>query len=490
MQLGDGFLYSKVLQRAGVVTGIAFMLGLAAKAWMDFDISWDSWWYHMPFAARLWGIVPEEKYELDAIAQGYFKGLPLFGEFMQGFFWWLTGHAQATSFFCLSSFVAYAVFLWRRFGVNLGLATVSLLAVPLVMIHSTSSHTDLPANLAIAAVALLGWQWVLGKPLSRLDVGCMAVLLCMAANSRLQAIPAALVLMGLGALVAVARGRHKRVQPRLRVIVGAVLLVLLVLFVPLRNGVVYGSFTYPVVFEEKLSNPGVLPPSALVRNIFSRSWPFSVLELDRPFGTWRVDQLYIKHDMFNRSGGLCGPYVVAQLCFFFLLCRRFSRDLRKRSLLMLLVLMSIAYLSPRPTEMRYYMFWMIWLVSANLMLARSWNDMLPKIIYGTNAAGLLLVATLTHGAYLWPHNLTLERVVPVYSKVFPRDARYRSLPRKLDFKRISDARDGDVFCIVGQHPFTFAYVDYFHPPVSYKVIERRHTNLCPAGTRVLLFMGR
>jgi hypothetical protein len=69
----------------------------------------DSWWYHLPFAARIWQIVPEDSYGFEDNMESQFQGFPLLAEFLQGGFWF-TFYGQykiPTNPSCLFNFMLY-----------------------------------------------------------------------------------------------------------------------------------------------------------------------------------------------------------------------------------------------------------------------------------------------------------------------------------------------------------------------------------------------
>ena len=46
------------LETVLLLIAIAITSSIFLKAIIDLDINYDPWWYHLPFAARIWGIVP------------------------------------------------------------------------------------------------------------------------------------------------------------------------------------------------------------------------------------------------------------------------------------------------------------------------------------------------------------------------------------------------------------------------------------------------
>jgi len=67
-----------------LLKGVSLVLlaSMGLKAMVDVDKHWDSWAYHLPFAARLWGIIPPEEYVLGPYWQSWYEGFGLLGEFL------------------------------------------------------------------------------------------------------------------------------------------------------------------------------------------------------------------------------------------------------------------------------------------------------------------------------------------------------------------------------------------------------------------------
>ena len=110
-------------------------------------------------------------------------------EFLQGQLWRLTGRPQATNLVAFGSLLGFIVFLRAYLKIDLRLATVALLAVPMIQIHATISYVDLPANAALAIVLLIGFRENLLVRPHKLRIVILAlVCAAIAANSKPQLI--------------------------------------------------------------------------------------------------------------------------------------------------------------------------------------------------------------------------------------------------------------------------------------------------------------
>src|SRR5262245_28169020 len=96
--------------------------------WHDVSQGYDVWYYHLPFAARLTGIMDASAYAFSADNQARFQGFPLFAELLQGILWRVTGHIEATNFVSLGALFGLMFLLRRLFAVPLHLSLLAFLA--------------------------------------------------------------------------------------------------------------------------------------------------------------------------------------------------------------------------------------------------------------------------------------------------------------------------------------------------------------------------
>ncbi len=144
-----------ILQLIALVITIFIFL----KAIIDVDVNYDSWWYHLPFSARIWGIVPKELFlGDDKWFEPRFEGFALLAHFFQGFLWRITGRIQSANLVSFFSLVIYLVFLKAYFKVPLYLSAIALLAIPLVFAHASSSFVDLPGNIGASILVMMTYR--------------------------------------------------------------------------------------------------------------------------------------------------------------------------------------------------------------------------------------------------------------------------------------------------------------------------------------------
>lgn len=359
------------------------LLGLlAVKAWVDVSVHFDAWWYHLPWAARLVGLVPAEAYGFEPTAAHRFEGFPLLPEMLQGLLWRLSGRVESTNLVSFLSLVAFIVFLSRSLRVPWWLSAPALLAVPLVQAHATSTYVDLLSNLAMATLVLLVYRtWVERTPPGDGRVAAMLFSAAVAAHCKLQLIP----LAGLALLCAApplfgwltGREDSSRRSPALRA--GLLALALVVVFlVPLKNLVQHGNPVYPLrvsVLGHTLPGTESLPPSGLGGGRLESAprpvkWFYSVAEVGMGpllnVKRWTLDSAAPKGSPLGIQGGLSGPYVGLQALLLLWLLPRLTRRERVVALLTVAASVAVAALLPASHLLRYYMFWFICLIALNL----------------------------------------------------------------------------------------------------------------------------
>src|SRR5678816_2954813 len=67
---------------------------LALRSALRLESQWDTFWYHLPFAAVRGGLsIP---YDMNDVRRLYFEGFPPLPDLLQGILWRLTGSVNAT----------------------------------------------------------------------------------------------------------------------------------------------------------------------------------------------------------------------------------------------------------------------------------------------------------------------------------------------------------------------------------------------------------
>src|SRR5262249_28219842 len=149
---------------------------LVVAGWHDVSQGYDVWYYHLPFAARLTGLMDAASYAFSSENQARFDGFPLLAEFLQGAIWRVTGHIEATSFVSAGALFGLVLFLWKLFAIPPHLSFLALFAIPLVHIHATAGYVDLPANACATMLLLCVFRALDSRETSpRFLAGCAAL---------------------------------------------------------------------------------------------------------------------------------------------------------------------------------------------------------------------------------------------------------------------------------------------------------------------------
>jgi len=464
-----------------ILSASAFsVLGLLFfKAIFDVDRSYDTWAYHLPFASRLWGITTPETFTFNDRIETLYDSFPLLGELLQGFFWLIFDHVPAANLVGFAGLILFLIFLKKFFRTPLYLSAIALLTVPLIQIHVTSAYVDLPGNLALTALILMVYLLYTRESfLSRKNLILMLAIAGLSANTKLQLMPIVFVVLCFAAIriILILRGKKKHGSSSATfpqaLLIGALLLPL-VFFTPLKNLFLHGNPVYPIKIEiagfvlNHTEEPYSSSPNYLNDALPSKRWVYSILEVGIRGYTWRgrwsMGQWMPRDSAGYRMGGFFNLYVVLHLSVFaYLLIRIRSREARTAAI-MFVLLSLLASVMPQSHELRYYMFWMMSLVSLNLYLITLLPapagifDLLNHRTFGAVCLlGLAGVLGLTGFEHVRPKFYSVDALVE--------EGANEDITRRI-------AEDSKV-CIVSDvqtAPRTFLFASIFHEPKRYSV---------------------
>lgn len=451
----------RVLDRLLLVSAIVLLGAVFLAAARDASQAWDVWYYHLPFAARLLGIVSADEYVFSSGNAARFAGFPLGGEILQGVLWRITGRAESANLVAFASVPLFAGFLRRKLAIAWHHAVLALFAVPLVMTHASSAYVDLPANVCAAALVLTVACASMKAPDAKTVLAAAAFAIG-AAHMRFQLAP--LVFVSLGALVWFARGRERLMIAAAAPVVFAW---------PLKNLLVHGNPAYPVALKiGSMQLPGIDPPYSSSPTWLEK-WPApvrfvaSVLELGaRPLADarrWSVDQWTPPDHDGYRMGGFFGAYVVVLVlaAIVFTLRSRAKNETRRRSVTLaktMAALTLVVAASPQSHELRYYLVWMLVLVATAIVAV---PPSLRTALAMTCAGFVVTVIAVTRGAYVMPSGESVRELVE----------------RHVSPASVSSRKDGERVCIA-RAPWTFLHAARFHPPRRYVVVEGEDDGTC------------
>ena len=137
---------------------ITISISILLKATFDMDTNYDVGWYHLPFAARIWGIIPKELFISVARIEDRYDGFPLLANFIQGFLWKITGRIEATRLLGYFSLVAYLLFLKNYLAIPLHISAIAILTIPAVLTHAPGGFVDLPGNIGISIALMVAYN--------------------------------------------------------------------------------------------------------------------------------------------------------------------------------------------------------------------------------------------------------------------------------------------------------------------------------------------
>lgn len=468
-----------------ILSAIALMIAtlIFLKAFIDVDTNYDVGWYHLPFAARIWGIVPAESFSSENIVEYRYAGFPLLTHFFQGLLWKLSGRVQAANLVGYLSLIIYFLTLRSFFQVPLYLSTIAIFAIPAVLTHASTSFVDLPGNVGAAVLMMMIYRFFSQSQLPSKPELLFAFLgAAMAANTKPQLQPLIFVLFWVAGIRLVwlyfkytTSGKR---QLWLTVSLAAIASIL-IFATPIKNVALYGNPFYPI----KIQVAGIVLNHKLTPDTYSegnrpQKWLQSILEINTP--KWSADQYNGGDEKYlDRAGGFFGAYVVFNLLLLLgltireqVLNRKLADHKSCQAIAALATILLVSLIPanfPQSHELRYFMFWMITLVSLNLSLVsglqnqkKSWLQV--KYLGLVYLLFMAIVWVKIDNSYLKPVFRTQER----YLK--------NNIKAELVEQMIPNQRT----CLIARHaivkpnavPFAqinnaFFYSSYFHPEINY-----------------------
>ncbi|MGF1542216.1 MAG: hypothetical protein ACFCU5_17530 [Pleurocapsa sp.] len=482
------FKFSKNQGKLGIeliwqIFAAIVLTSLFLKAIIDVDVNYDSWWYHLPFSARVAGIVPPELFLGDERwSLPRFAGFPLLAHSLQGFLWLISGRVQTANLVCYLSLIVYLIILKTNFQIPLYLSAIALLSIPLVLTHTTTCLVDLPGNIGFSVVLMLTHKLFAQKQLpTKTELLIATLAAATAANTKtlLQPLVFIVLIIFLGRLSWLYQQSTTISIKNLGKTLSAVILACLLIFAtPVKNTVVYGNPLYPI----KIEIAGIVLNHELVPDAYAagnrrQKWLRSLLEIQP--APWSAEQSS-QQPRRDRMGGFFGAYVIFNLLLLlslslYELLAKNCRSVAARTALAIIMIISIIVSgSPQSHELRYFMCWMISLVSLNLSLiarginSRGWRWFQPKYMGIVYATFLTIVLTKIHHGYLKPSFHTLDQ----------------QITKGVKQEFLSQIQPNEQVCLISRHvenpqkasvaslKYVFLYSSYFHPELGYSYSVR------------------
>lgn len=471
---------ARIEARALSIGAALVVLALCARALVRPDPEWDAWAYHLPFAARLWDIVPRSSFELDQHLELLFRAYPVAMEWLQGLLWRLTGHLQSSNLVALGSLLLFIELLKRRFGVSRPRSVFALLAIPMVQIHATSAYVDLPANVAAASAVLLSYRAVTAQQAEPSELSLAAACAALAAGSKFQMLPIAGLSLAVILFVSL-RQNTARTPTRL----GILLLALAFAAYPyVRNTLTLGMPFYPVSVSGLWSHGPLLDyegPRELAKLPGAVRWLASLLgrgELDPSRGYFSVDATSgTAGGRTYQMGGYFAPWVWCQLPFVWRLNRGGSRA-ALGALGVFALLTVLVAVSPQAHQLRYYSYWILVVVALNLARAETLRE--------GAAFGGRFYTRLSVLAFASVLLLTRARFLDPGSAQRPLA---RFLEERTPIEVLARLRPGGNYCLVGEPYPPFAFSSEFVRSQPYSLKSSYFAKNCGAREIVPLTPG-
>lgn len=455
-----------------VLNFTAFAVALCAvlRNLLCVDLSNDTWQYHLPFAARIWGIVPKQMFELPDFHENYYAGFPLLLEFLQGGAWALFHSVHAIGLVNIVLITSFFIFLRSYLDIPYRLAIISLFAVPMFQAHTACWYIDLPANLFASIFILMNFL-LFTRPnfLNAKNIILMFAAAACAANTKFQMLPVTglFYLAFMARTVCLKTGPLKEIRQKWKVgglVVAAFLLLMPVIFLTeTKNVLLHHHPIYPMNIKdpETLINIGIYVPQDLKDAPMPFKWFHSLFETRTTAGRWTIDASSETLDSPGfRLGGYFGVYVIFQLLVFAWICLKKRDRGTVVAAVIMATLTTLTSFLPQAHELRYYLYWVICLICFNAFFLHQRNATSPTssvFFKGYEAVCwgvLVFVLILTGGKFIKPEYRSFRDI-------------------KNSIKQISSLqpfiRPGDSFCFYRHDWRGFFIASQFNPPKPYSV---------------------
>lgn len=459
---------------AGIIVSFLALKSIVAVDWPNGD----SWMYQLPFAARFWGMVSPQEYVFEVEREPFYNTSTMLPNILQGFFWRLFGleRPQGANLVSFFSFIGYLIFVKHYLKIPYYLSSLALLAVPLFHIAVTSAYVDLFTNIGFSITIIITYLLFIKEDFIKAkNVIIFIIGGFIAANSKYLLVPPLflLILVVLGRILWLIFYRFNpvnKVKNTVKLLIISFTSGLLIFATEVKNLWFYQNPFYPLkvsLFGYEL-NHTVVPSSTYMADAIAsmspiQRWIFSLLEIGafderRPWPwTIAMDYVPLEADSFG-MGGYFAFYVIFNVVLFAFLCKKKNPETRT-ALIFIIVLSLITPFMPFSYQLRYYMYWIIILISLNLYLlinhySFTKNKWLKPENYGYVAAMVLMIfAILTRWDFTYPNAMSLEKF----------------MSSRVDQEIIADIEENEEVCLVGFTPLTFLYSSSFHEGRNYSV---------------------
>lgn len=217
---------------------------LLKRALSGIDMNWDSLSYHLPFAARIWEIIPLESFTMRPVFESRYVGFPLFIELLQGFLWKITGSVASANLVGMLVSIYFCYFLSKLLKIKIWFVVVYLFSIPLIVNHAVSCYIDLPANIFIAISLIIVLDVVFfTRNFNSKKLYLAMIFSILASWSKFQMLPYSLILW----LVLLFLSYKSSIFSRFSLLsLFGLITVILIMAYPIKNFIQHGNPVYPV----------------------------------------------------------------------------------------------------------------------------------------------------------------------------------------------------------------------------------------------------
>jgi hypothetical protein len=143
-----GQLAMRWLSLAGTLAVLAALAALGVRALVHLDPNYDTYSYHLPFAALRVGI--PTSFDMALHFRQMFDGFPPLADIAQGVLWKTLGTVTAVQLVNYGALVGFVAYCHRLLRAPFWLVAMVALSAPLIVIHATVGYVDLFTNVFLA----------------------------------------------------------------------------------------------------------------------------------------------------------------------------------------------------------------------------------------------------------------------------------------------------------------------------------------------------
>ena len=369
------------------------------------SLQYDSWGYHLPISAHLWNIGnARETFILSRYTGDIYLGFPLLAEFVQGALWWISGTVAATSLVNSLGLVVFICAAVAATKASLPVLTFGILSVPLIVLHSISTYIDLFAGILICfqllAASLLVDRWNLENldepAYQRFSIHAFLYIAAAAAagNTKFTSLIVSLAISGYLLTFVIFFRPTMALRRKLHLVITIGVATALSLITCARNFREYGNPFFPIAINVLWPMPGPFkeyrnyPTYTEALRWLARpaNWILSITDID-----WKIRGVKPEYNIYNldahfgdnperygpaRTGGFWGAFMMISMGLGVALFARTARlnpDAFKRHGFLFssfLLISALTAFMPQSHELRYYLYWPIFLILIICVLIR------------------------------------------------------------------------------------------------------------------------